>query len=164
MKRGAALQGLSRDHHLALTVALALRRATPGPEAGAAQDLFVRFWREAGQAHLRVEEEVLLPRFAAACGAADPVIARVLFDHAAIRLGALGLLAGPSPAEELHALGRQLAAHVRLEERGLFPEIEKALEPDALERLGAELERAEAHSAGLYSLGGDLGDSFEAVR
>jgi hypothetical protein len=164
LKRGAALHGLSRDHHQALSVALSLRRATPGPEARAAQDLFLRFWGETGQTHLRVEEEVLLPRFAAACGADNPVVARVLYDHAAIRVGALSLLAGPSPAEELHALGHRLAAHVRLEERGLFPEIEKALDPDALDQLGTDLERAEAHSAGLYSLGGDLGDNFGAVR
>jgi hemerythrin HHE cation binding domain-containing protein len=164
LKRAAALQGLSRDHHQALAIALSLRRARPGHEAVGAQDLFLRFWREAGQMHFRIEEEVLLPRFAAACGADNPIIARVLFDHAAIRLGALSLLAGPSPAEELHALGRRLAAHIRLEERGLFPEIEEALDPDALERLGADLERAEAHSAGLYSLGGELGDSFDAVR
>ena len=164
MKRGVALRGLSRDHHRALSVALSLQRATPGPDASAAQGLFLRFWREAGQAHLRIEEDVLLPRFAAACGPDHPVVARVLFDHAAIRLAALNLLAGPRPAEGLHSLGRRLAAHVRLEERGLFPEIEKALDEDALERLGAELERAEAQGPGPDPRGGDLGDSFETVR
>jgi hypothetical protein len=164
VRRGAALQGLSREHHQALSVALTLRRATPGPAADSAQDLFLRFWREEGQAHFRVEEEVLLPRFAAASGADHPVVSRVLHDHAAIRLATLNLLAGPSPAEELHALGRRLAAHVRLEERGLFPEIEKALDADALKRLGAELERAERGRTGIDAPGREIGDSFEAVR
>ena len=63
-----------------------------------------------------------------------------------------------------NALGRRLAAHVLLEERGLFPEIEKALSADALERLGAELERGESRAPGLDCRGGGVGDSVETVR
>ena len=44
----------------------------------------------------------------------------------------------------MHELGERLAAHVRHEERVLFPLIERTLEPDALALLGRRLSAAEA--------------------
>ena len=50
MKRATALQGLSRDHHQALAVALRLRRADAG-SATEARRGFLDFWREHGAEH-----------------------------------------------------------------------------------------------------------------
>ena len=63
MKRTAALQPLSRDHHQALSVAQKLRRADAGTAPGV-RDAFLEFWRSHGRDHFRSEEEILLPAFA----------------------------------------------------------------------------------------------------
>jgi hemerythrin-like domain-containing protein len=135
MKRHRALQPLSRDHHQALHIAQRLRRAGEG-EALAVRGAFLDFWREHGQHHFRVEEEVLLPAFAAYGDPEDERVVRVLVDHVRIRLAAQRL------AEDrrigvgaLHELGTALERHVRLEERELFPLIERTLPPDAAEAL-----------------------------
>jgi hemerythrin-like domain-containing protein len=143
VKRSAALQPLSRDHHRALYAALRLRRATSA-DAADAIDAFHAFWRDDGQRHFRVEEEVLLPGFVAAGGdPRDARVAAVLTDHIAIRARARQLDPTASPAE-LAELGDRLTAHVRLEEDELFPLIEATLSPEALDSLGAELMEAES--------------------
>ena len=142
MKRDPSLQDLSRDHHKALFVAQQLRRADGGG-AGAARDRFLDFWREHGRLHFRIEEEVLLPAFAAKGGAGDAAVAEVLRDHAEIRLVALQLEAGPPDAGLCRALGERLEQHVRLEERRLFPAIERSMDEAELEALGAALQEAE---------------------
>jgi hemerythrin-like domain-containing protein len=135
MKRHPALQPLSRDHHVALVAAQRLRRAT-GDGAAAARDEFLAFWREHGAKHFRVEEEVLLPAFAAHADPDAECVARMLMDHVRIRAAARRLEheAAP-PVATLHELGTMLERHVRLEEREVFPLIEDALTPEAAEQL-----------------------------
>ncbi len=142
MKRSAELSALSRDHHHALHAALRLRRADDASVAAAVAG-FLDFWGRDGQRHFRIEEDVLLPAFAAAGG--DPrhqLVARVLTDHIAIRARARRLPADAA-VPKLRELGDLLAAHIRLEENELFPLIEAALDPQALAALGEELARAE---------------------
>jgi hemerythrin-like domain-containing protein len=142
MKRHPALQTLSRDHHQALVIAQRLRRAGDHG-AGEAQAAFLDFWRMECVAHFRAEEEVLLPHFAAAGGAESAAVARVLVDHAEIRLRALRLQGGPASAAVLKELGELLAEHVRLEERDLFPAMEEVLDDPELRRLAADVMAAE---------------------
>ena len=135
MKRHRALQPLSRDHHVALVAAQRLRRAEGGT-AAEARDAFLVFWREHGAHHFRVEEEVLLPAFAAHADPDAECVARMLIDHARIRAAAAGLEGDAEPpVATLHELGTMLERHVRLEEREVFPLIEAALPPAAAERL-----------------------------
>jgi hemerythrin-like domain-containing protein len=145
MKRHPALQALSRDHHQALVVAQRLRRADDH-DAGEAQAAFLEFWRKEGELHFRVEEELLLPRFAAAGGADTAAVGRVLLDHAEVRLRALRLQGGPASAGVLNELGELLAEHVHLEERELFPAIEHSLDDNQLRRLAADVIAAERES------------------
>jgi DUF438 domain-containing protein len=132
MKRSDALAILSRDHHHALVIARALRRADP-QTASAARDRFLGFWEAEGRRHFQQEEEHLLPAFAAHGHPRHPLVLQVLSDHVAIRARAARLAATPaaSPApvdlRELHELGEALDDHVRLEERRLFPLIEQAI-------------------------------------
>lgn len=143
MKRDPALVSLSHDHHQALFVAQKLRRATAAT-AGDARDAFLAFWEQHGRAHFRLEEEVLLPGFAAHGDAHHPLVARALCDHVAIRRRAGQLAGDPTPAvDALQELGAGLADHVRLEERELFPLIERAMPPAELAALAVALERAE---------------------
>jgi hypothetical protein len=139
VKRDPALISLSHDHHQALFVAQGLRRATP-ETADRARSAFAAFWAEHGSAHFRIEEEILFPAYAAHGDAHHPLLARALCEHVEIRQRAQA--AAEAPVEDLNALGTLLAAHVRLEERELFPVIESAIPPDARAALGAALERA----------------------
>jgi len=84
-----------------------------------------------------------LPHFAAAGGAESAAVARVLVDHAEIRLRALRLQGGPASAAVLKELGELLAEHVRLEERDLFPAMEEVLDDPELRRLAADVMAAE---------------------
>ena len=68
----------------------------------------------------------------------------VLGDHVAIRQRADRLTTGSSASPEaLHDLGERLAAHVRLEERELFPLIEQTMPATEFTMLAEALERAE---------------------
>jgi hemerythrin-like domain-containing protein len=141
VKRHVALQPLSRDHHVALVAARRLRRA--GSDTGEARDAFLDFWREHGAHHFRVEEEVLLPAYAAYADPDEPCVVRMLLDHARIRAQAQRLEQEPAPpVDVLHALGTALEQHVRLEEREVFPLIEAALPATAAEALVEAVLRA----------------------
>lgn len=144
MKRSDALAPLSREHHVALEVALRLRRADDG-DAAAARAAFLGFFTPEGEAHFRVEEEVLLPVAADVLGADDVDIARVREEHAEIRRLAEKLARhAETPVSELRTLGELFDGHVRHEERVLFPRIEAALDDEGLARLEADLSAAGA--------------------
>ena len=138
MKRHRALVELSRDHQHALAIAQGLRRATThdAPHAAAA---FQAFWNAEGRVHFRVEGEVLLPVFASRGDARHPAVVQVLVDHVEIRSAARRVTTKAASLVELHQLGDRLTAHVRLEERELFPLIEATLTECELDSLGAEL-------------------------
>lgn len=137
MKRHPALVSLSRDHHHALVIAFALRHAT-APTADEVARSFLAHWEAEERLHFRLEEEVLLPAFAAHGDPSHPAIVRVLVDHVLIRRDAARLADTPS-LEVLHELGNRLAMHVKHEEHELFPLIERAVpEPDLI-TLGVQL-------------------------
>lgn len=143
MKRSAALIPLSRDHHVSLVEARELMRATP-ENVGEAVERFGAHWREHAAHHFRVEEEVLLPGYAAHGDAFHPMVLRVLGEHTEIRARTAQLLAAAAPDPEAAAsLGMLLNDHVRFEERELFPMIEEALPEPALAELATAVEQAE---------------------
>ena len=140
MKRTPALTPLSHDHHQALVVAQRLRRAQEFD--GPARE-FHHFWASQGRAHFAIEEEVLLPLWAALGNAELEHVERVAREHLAIRAAALDLEWAAADIDRLHRLGELLAAHVRYEERVLFPAIEADLDSAAIERLAAAIAAAE---------------------
>ncbi len=141
MKRAEALQPLSREHLAALLAAKKLREADD--VAVAARD-FLAFWNEDGRRHFRIEEEVLLPGWAAYGEVDRDGVARMLEEHLAIRREALRLEAGELSMGDIRDLGTLLHDHVRFEERELFVAAEAALDSAALERLATAIEAAEA--------------------
>ena len=134
MKRAEALRPLSRDHHVALGVALRLRRCDAGG-ADAARERFTTFFAQDGERHFRKEEELLLPELGGHPEEAD----RLRRDHAALREAAARLGAGSAPVSDLHSVGETLGAHVRWEERELFPLLEGVIPPDRLKVIGESL-------------------------
>ena len=138
MERSKELAVLSREHHVALELALRLQRTTE-TDAGTVTGATLDFWRE-GRKHFRLEEELLLPAFARHAGADDPDIVRVLVDHVDIRCRITDLESGARvDVAALNALGELLRDHVRYEERTLFGRIEQTLDTAELAALGSAL-------------------------
>ena len=151
MKRAAELRGLSIDHHHGLVNARRLRRAASGEE-GAPEEVagaFLEFWHKDASIHFRREEEVLLPVLARYGGdlGREPVVS-MLAQHARIRGLVMDLsdevTGGGVRPETLRSIGEGLEEHIRLEEREVFPLVERALPREGLEELAARLEAKEA--------------------
>ncbi|RTE64623.1 hemerythrin domain-containing protein [Amphritea opalescens] len=114
MNRSDILKPLSREHHTALVhVKRILEQAAKGEKA------VLNYWQQEGaqlQAELAdhfSEEESLVE------GVQEPLLQRFREEHQALRL----LMAAPN-AENLQAFAHLLKAHIRFEERELFPCLE----------------------------------------
>jgi hemerythrin-like domain-containing protein len=143
MKRDRALMSLSRDHHLALIVGQKLRR-TAAADCAESREAALLYWRGHGRIHFRLEEEVLLPAYAGYGDPHHPLVARALCEHAVIRHQVEEIARDPrGKLADLRELGSQLTDHVRLEERRLFPLIERAMPAAELAALASALEEAE---------------------
>src|SRR5215203_2795014 len=152
MKRTPELRTLSEDHHHGLVHARRLRRATEGDETTSAESTardFLDFWQKDTALHFRKEEEVLLPVMARYGGDffSEPLV-EMIEDHARIRGLVMQLsdeaIGGNVRLETLHEIGERLEAHIRLEERVVFPLIEESLSKAALTELAARLEVKDA--------------------
>jgi len=122
MKRHPELLELSREHHTALSLAQRGRQAVASRDEMALQEfsreLLSRF-RDDLEPHFQEEESDWLPILAASGQSA--LVSRTLAEHADLRRLVAGL------AEDLAATGlfcELLHAHVRFEERELFPALE----------------------------------------
>ena len=142
MKRSPELAPLSRDHHVALEVALRLRRATTVTLAQAVEH-FLDFWDRQGQHHFVVEERVVFAALPADDAEWAAATRRVRDEHAEIR-NLASALQGEPLLDDAHGLGALLSAHVRYEERELFPLLEGRLSREALAALGSAVIDAEA--------------------
>jgi hemerythrin-like domain-containing protein len=137
VRRSPELAPLSRDHHVALSHALRLRRATALDVAETAAR-FLAFFVEEGRAHFVAEEELLGPHLRRL---REDLARRLLEEHAEIRAGARALGRDPTVAGA-HRLGDLLRAHVRFEERVLFSVLESELSVEELDEIGRRLDGA----------------------
>jgi quercetin dioxygenase-like cupin family protein len=151
VKRHRALVPLSHDHHHALVEARRLRRAADDPEPGTAASAFLDFFAAVTVHHFREEEEQLFPLAVGFEEAREPLV-QALLEH--LRLHALvaeldaRLAAGRPPADVMRELGELVDAHVRHEERVLFPLIERLVADSALTALPIEPHEAQADVPG----------------
>jgi hypothetical protein len=135
MRRHPALIPLSHDHHDALVAARRLRRGAESAEPAVAAAAFLAFFRAETVRHFREEEELLFP-YVVDREEARELVVEVLLEHQ--RLYALAgqltaLLAnGTVDPAVMRSLGELLEAHVRREERQLFPLIERLMTDEAL--------------------------------
>ena len=147
MKRDKNLHPLSWDHHAALTGVVFTRKHL---KAGADKDRmgqiaqeYAAFYKTGLLPHFRHEEEWLLPRYLRHVPATDPDVVRLLTEHLILHRLVLDLDQAVSAGDDLVAplveLTDRLEAHVRFEERDLFPKIENCLTMDEMHELGAYL-------------------------
>jgi mannose-6-phosphate isomerase-like protein (cupin superfamily) len=121
MKRRPGLIALSHDHHHALVAA---RRLRDGAGDSLASEAFLRFFSDESVRHFRDEEERLFP-LVTDSDEARPLLVRALLEHQQLHALAARLAGGEAAAAR--DLGELLEAHVRFEERELFPMIERLL-------------------------------------
>jgi hemerythrin-like domain-containing protein len=143
VKRHPALVGLSEDHHHELVQARRLRGAAGGDAHARlrAATAYVELFFAETVVHFRREEETVFPLYARQPAANAELLDRVLREHMELHGLARALraevAAGDIAGETLEALGSLLRAHVRLEERELFEDIQRvvpAVELDELAR------------------------------
>ncbi len=85
----------------------------------------------------------MFPAYAGHGDPRDPLVLRALGEHAMIRHRADALASATSPDPgALALLGAELAAHVRLEEREVFPLIERVMPEAELAALARALDAA----------------------
>ena len=138
MRRHSALVPLSHDHQRGLVVARRMARAESETECSRVADDFVRFMVEEGSAHFREEEEVIFPLLAAFLDQPSELVDRALVEHGRLRAAAVryGLGREPVDGEAVAAVGRLLEAHIRCEERELFPLVERTVPDEVLSEIG----------------------------
>lgn len=144
MKRHPSLTPLSHDHHHALVAARRLRLAADRGDDGSEAAAFSRFFAEHSVPHFREEEELLFP-LVVHFEEARPLVMQALLEHQQLHALARQVAGGASgPLRELAEL---LEAHVRFEERELFPLIERLL-GDLLADVELDADRPAARSQG----------------
>jgi iron-sulfur cluster repair protein YtfE (RIC family) len=135
MKRHRSLAPLSHDHHDALVQARRLRAAGEDSDPSTVAWAFLRFFAKETVRHFREEEELVFPAVLDFPEVREPLV-QALLEH--VRLHALtkalrhALDFGRPITPIMHELGELLVAHVRHEERCLFPLIERLLDDSTL--------------------------------
>jgi hemerythrin-like domain-containing protein len=142
MKRHPALIPLSHDHHNGLVQASRLRRVGTDGDASARLEAareFVEFFRNEERVHLRDEEEELFPLLLRHVPSQPAPLREARVQHGQLegfaRKLEIAVAASIVDRETLAAAGELLEAHIRLEERQLFPLIEELVPDDELRRL-----------------------------
>jgi iron-sulfur cluster repair protein YtfE (RIC family) len=128
MKRHRSLAPLSHDHHRALVQARRLKRVRESSDPGRVARAFLRFFAEETVRHFREEEELVFPAVLDCPAAREPLVQSLLQHERLYELAKLlreALDTGRPITPIMQELGDLLVAHVRHEERCLFPLIEE---------------------------------------
>lgn len=146
MKRQPELREFSDEHHQGLVQALRLRRVSREEDLIESAKTFLEFWQREDSVHLRKEEEILLPVLARYGVELDQeLVVQMLTQHARLRGLTMELAQQVAGEEEiepgiLREIGETLEAHIRLEEREVFPWVEEILPEEGLKEVVKRLE------------------------
>ncbi len=130
--RNEHIKTLSRDHHFSLLFCWKIRQ---GLKTGVALERIRKyvqyFWQKHLQSHFREEEHILFAPIK------DNQVQRAINEHKYIRLHIESLTdAGKTERKSLEKIADMVDAHVRYEERELFPHLERKLSKEQLENIG----------------------------
>ena len=135
MRRHRSLVLLSRDHRGALVQARRLRSAGEDADPSTVPSAFLRFFATETVRRFREEEELVFPAVLDFPAVREPLV-QALLGH--VRVHALtkalrhALDNGRPMTPIMHELGELFVAHIRHEERCLFPLIERLLDDSTL--------------------------------
>ena len=137
IKRNKHILQLSKDHHFTLLFCWKIRQGLKMQIATERLKNYVNyFWKEHMQIHFREEEEILFKPVN------DDKVQKALGDHQQIEDQVLKLLQMTSIDSDLFSrLTDLVEAHVRYEERELFPHLEQVLTDEQLQGISKELSR-----------------------
>lgn len=140
MKRHSSLAPLSRDHHGALLLSRLLQKGAPVykgmPENSLDKLVYAKsFYVKELVPHFRKEEDAMQV-VKGTTADIDKLITEIFKEHT--ELGNLfdGLHETNFTEEQLDILGRKLEAHIRKEERVLFPLIQEKCSVKILDEIG----------------------------
>lgn len=146
-RRHESLIPLSREHHYALMLCLRINRGlkarvddTDWLRAKALQATL--FFESDLVAHFKAEEEILFPAMRSVSSATG-LIAELLAEHRRIEglVGELRQMGSITIAASLREFAKLLEAHIRKEERQLFPICEKEFSRSIATHLGEQVGR-----------------------
>ena len=129
-RRHESLIPLTHDHHHALAQARRLRLAAEGDEQQRLTQAheFIDFFDSHTLTHFREEEEIVFPLVVDEPDA-EPLLTQLLMEHVRLHAFALGLRSelrrGAPSGAVMKRLAPLLDSHIRLEEKRLFPLIER---------------------------------------
>jgi iron-sulfur cluster repair protein YtfE (RIC family) len=147
MKRHESLAPLSREHHEGLILAQLLKKGAPAyrglptdlaGKLSYAREMFERIL----EGHFMLEEK-MLDMLSGQHGDIDTMAAQIREEHQRLvsRFHELSFL-DASLENRLDELGHELEAHIRTEERILFPAMQERCSSNELESIGLLIENA----------------------
>lgn len=140
LKRDVNIQPLSKDHHFTLLFCWKIRTGIRNKiEPERIRKYVEYFWNADMKTHFREEEEILF------APVQDEMVQQALDDHIQIAHDVNHVEAASDAAveEALNTLADRVEAHVRYEERELFPHLERVLTSDQLAAIGLALSKEE---------------------
>jgi hemerythrin-like domain-containing protein len=143
MLRDKNLVPLSRQHQHALALCVRIERAPHSNpiETETWQDEIQQIFEQEITVHFAAEEKELFP-VAARLASLKGLVEELRAEHAVLR----DLFARASnrslQTSELQSFAEKLAQHIRKEERQLFEEMQRLMQPQELAALGAALDEA----------------------
>lgn len=144
-RRHESLIPLSREHHYALMLCLRIHRGLESRQNDPAwlrskAENAVRFFAGDLTPHFQAEEEVLFPAMRHCAGTVE-LLRDLLAEHRDLERLAEGLRQCEADllVERLRAFADLLEAHIRREERELFPIFEQQVTPEAARLIGQEI-------------------------
>ncbi|EMR02956.1 hemerythrin domain-containing protein [Cesiribacter andamanensis] len=134
MKRDPNLVPLSREHHFGLLFCWKIKQGlSKGVSLQVMRDYAVYYWQLHLREHFRKEEEILQPMLLPQ----DRLRLQFESEHAQLRQMFEELEQQlPDGQEPLNDLQEMLNAHIRFEERQLFPYLEERASPLQLQQIG----------------------------
>lgn len=138
IKRSKHIFKLSKDHHFTLLFSWKIRQGLKnGVETERIKKYVEYFWYHDMQSHFREEDEILF------APAKDDKVQKAMEDHHQIKEkidSVLKTFDKEDLSRQLLSLADVVDAHVRYEERELFPHLEQTLTEPQLETIGKQLE------------------------
>src|SRR5690348_1073538 len=145
MKRHQQLQPLSRQHHNGLLAALLLKKGmAKAADANVMTAFIIDFWNNDLKEHFENEEQFLIPALPDTFD--KNLNAQLLQEHAQLRAYIEALKIDPADIFTIENFTALLEKHIRFEERIYFPEAEKILSEEQLQKIGEQLKNEEGEN------------------